>query len=572
MNNLTFRPTKIPVTNELLKQYLPLWQNNNENYLGIIDFCFRLFPNAFNPKYGVAKWARNALKEVLKYKPGMTKEDRCHVIATFREGSKTTWFAYGLVLYVILVGQYGIYWEDNLLPNINYVIYKSKTGKEARKRLLNVRISLALPTVKKYFGEIVPNIKQIRSKEAKDESNLLILPNSFVLEAIGINQPIRGANVLNRRPNLVIYDDPEHLENTKTDERRENNEKDLLEETYGALSSDGMIIYIGNRVHHDDLLGKLLNNKSWHKQFYQLSNLLTKRPDEPHISEWPEKFPPEYIEKMKNWYETHDKLGYKSFLKNYYNVIPSDSDYKIKYYEGEYFRQDNINWIRYIDEYGEEKIENLYIVVGNDPAISDAKDSSNSSIVVVGFTPTKKRFVLEAYTGKMDLHDKYVNDELKVYPFAYNPDDIAKLYKRGNCEEIARKVKKYYADCVVIETAGQQKVFFIETKELLYNANMYPVMIEYVPNINKISKLKEGLLIFFELGYYYVKKNMTNIISEVETFPHSKLDTLDALFLCEKGARIPNKIEYGKVDYSVKNNTIVFESVVDENSEPWIVF
>lgn len=561
---MDIKRTRKPVTNPLLAKYLSLWQNNNEEYLGIIDFCFRLFPDVFQKKYGVAPWARQALKEVLKYHPGMTKEDRCHVIATFREGAKTTWFAFGFVLYNILIGQYGIYWENYMLPEIDYIVYKCKTGKEARKRLLNVRIALTKPTIKKIFGDIVPTIKQVRSKEAKDESNLLILPNGYIIEAIGINQPIRGANIFSKRPKLAIYDDPEHLENTKTLERRENNERDLLEETYGAIPKDGMIIYIGNKVHHDDLLGKLLKNPSWHKQFYQLSNLYTKRPDEPHISAWEEKFPVEYIEKMKRWYESHPKLGLQSFLKNYYNIIQSETDYKLKFYEGEYFRKNETNWIRYRDENGNVKIENCYIVVGNDPAISEAKTSSNSAIAVVAFTPSKKRFVLETYTGKMDLHDKYPDDN-RIYPFAYTDEELKQVIKRGNCEEIARKVKKYNADAVVIETAGQQKVFFLETKELLYKANLYPTMIEYVPNIDKVSKLKEGLLIFFELGYYYIKKYMEDIIGEVNTFPYSKLDTLDALYLCERGARIPEVVSYNEYPV-VKSKPSIIRS-----EEAWIV-
>lgn len=559
---------KIPENKELLK-YLPIWQNNNNNHLGIVDFCFRLFPNAFDIKYGVAPWAVNALKKVLYYEPNMTKEDRCHVIATFREGSKTTWYAYGFVLYVLLVGQYGIYWENNLLPEIDYIVYKCKTGREAKKRLLNVRVSLGSTEVTKLFGNVTPTFRQVRDKEAKDESNLLILPNKYILEAIGINQPIRGANIFNKRPKFALYDDPEHLENTKTQERRESNENDLLEETFGAVTDDGLLVYIGNKVHSDDLLGKLLVNNSWNKQFYQLSNYYTKNANEEEISAWAAKFSVKKIEKMRKWYESHPRLGIKAFQKNYYNIIRADTDYKVKYHNGKYFRDKGINWIEYDTPSG-KKIENIYVTVGNDPAISSAKKSSDAVVSVVGITPSHKRFVLEQMGGKLDLHDSYYEQYNPVYPLAIDPVDIAKIKKRGSCEEITRMCIKYKADNVVIETAGQQRVFFIETKHKLEEVGIYIPMIDSVPNEEKIAKLKEGVLIYFEQGLYYMRDYMNELSNEVITFPYSKLDRLDSLYLCEVGLRAPKKLDYHplKDDYI---STEYNKSIVSAQSEGWIV-
>ena len=133
-----------------LTPFLQRWQSNNSKRdMGMIRFIFDLYElnrrkdypvliRDFKPKYGVAPWALDALYEYFVYEPGMTKEDRCHAFATYRGGSKTTWFSFFLPIYETLVGQYGIYFNDTLFPEVDYQVLKGKTGKEAKKRLMNI--------------------------------------------------------------------------------------------------------------------------------------------------------------------------------------------------------------------------------------------------------------------------------------------------------------------------------------------------------------------------------------------------------------------------------------------------
>jgi len=63
---------------------------------------------------------------------------------------------------------------------------------------------------------------------------------------------------------------------------------------------------------------------------------------------------------------------------------------------------------------------------------------------------------------------------------------------------------------------------------------------------------------------------MNELSNEVITFPYSKLDRLDSLYLCEVGLRAPKKLDYHplKDDYI---STEYNKSIVSAQSEGWIV-
>jgi len=558
------KPLRInPYSNELL-QYIPRWQNNNKRYLGIYAFATDLFPTIVNPKYGIAPWAANALRTTLFFENGMSKEDRCHVIQTYRGGSKTTWFSFILELYNILVGQYGIYWEDCLLPAAEYQVIKSKTGKEAKKRLFNISNALNQAQVKQLFGELKPSFKAVKDRDGKDTGDLVILTNGYILEGSGIEQPTRGANILGKRIDLLDFDDPENRENTQTPERRETNRKEVMEESFGAVEDDGMIIYIGNKIHQDDTIGKLMNpdNKAWKKQFYtytikRINNRIYNgigdmENEEP---EWKQRYTIDDCKKRMEWFISQPELGgVKGFFKEYYNRIKSDEDYKVNIYEAEVINKYGHNWLVFTDLEGKKTYKNCYIVIGNDPAISEAKKSSDAVIVANAFTSDKKRYILEISKGKYDLRDRYYNEEIKPVTLALSKDELLNVKRKGSVEEVVRMVLKYKADGIVIEVAGQQRAFFNEVKLLLDKINiMIPVM-PYVPSINKVTKLKGELLIYWEAGMYSIKKEMTVLKNEIDTFPDNKLDTLDAIHLTEQIKMMPRFVQFD-------------ETIVDRNAK-----
>ena len=559
--------------NNELYQYLPRWLDNTDiDNMGVFNFLYDMWEinrqlgyppliKDFFPQYGAPPWAREALYEYYTWEEKMTKEDRCFAWATFREGTKTFHASFLMPLYEILVGQYGMFFDGHMLPEMDYQVFQNKNAGEAKKRLMNISSFLNHPLVHRLFGDLKPGFKHIKQKEAKDSGELLILTNKYIIQGLGIMQPTRGLNLFQMRPKKIVYDDVQNNENTVTPERRSKCDKDVMEESFGAVANEGSILYIGNKIHEDDTIGKLLSeeNTKWKKKFFTLT--VRKDPDgsihpgvgdlDNEIPAWSGRDTIEAIKKKKDWFEAQPKLGgLRGFLKEYYNIIKNDANYFIKYHEALYLHAFGLNWLVFIKPDGTKEYLNVHIVVSNDPAISTRKDSSNSVISAVAFDAFHRRFILEQRIGKFDIHDRYADGRKRVLP--KTPDDIANLTRRGNVELVCEAVQRYHCNDVVIETFGQQGTFFNEVvSKLNEELFLFPTVMPYTSAMPKIDRDKECPLAYFENGLYYMRPEMGMLRVEVDTFPHSKLDCLDSLHLAEQLAQFPISVPYNPLGVQI---------------------
>jgi hypothetical protein len=601
--------------NELIP-YFARWQcNNSPDDLGIVRFFFDLYeinkslygkyPNYvplvrdFNPKYGVAPWAREALAEYFYWEEGMTKDDRCFAYATFREGTKTTWFSYFLVIYETLIGQFGIYYKDQLLPEVDYQILRSKTGGEAEKRLMAISSFYNKDIVQYFFGDLKPSFQEVKLKDAKDTTKLLILRNSHIFHASGIDQPVRGANILQARPKKVTFDDVQTRENVKTPGRRQQVDMEVIQETFPGLHEKGSLIYIANKTHEDDTLGKLLDerNKQWKKQFHTLT--IKKNIDgtiEPgtgdldhEVPAWPARDTIESIRKRKEWFLGQPKFGgLRGYLKEYYNIIKTDVNYQIKWHNATYMHKFGVNWLVFDTTNGKEYV-NCRIIISVDPAISKNKTASNSDAVIsaVAFTPDRRRYVLQSSAGKFDTFDEYIDPSQAPEILAVESRDMANVRKRGSCAEAARYFINYHADGMVVETEATQLIFLQVIQKILNQLGYKPTIMPHSDRSeSKEEKNRACPLIYFEEGLYYFREGMTREENEIITFPNNKQDFVDTLRLAEQLYRLPKHISYNplgihnvaveeelknKYNYVVKMEKIKEPGRLTTDYESWVV-
>jgi len=487
----------------------------------------------------------------------MTKEDRCHVFATHREGSKTIWFSLFSPIYDMLVGQYGIYCNNILLPEIDYQILRAKNNKEGKKRILNIANLLRKPIIKELFGDVNPSFKQVKEKEGKDTGDLMILPNGYIFECSGIDQPSRGLNLFSVRPKKIVFDDVQNRENTKTQDRRDQIDAEVMQESFGAVADDGAMYYIGNKVHASDTLGRLLDekNKVWKKHFYTLT--VMKKPDgtilpgvgdlEKETPGWAKRYTMARIKKIRDWYESQPEMGgIKGFLKEYYNRIVSDADYKIMYHYAKYARLNNINWLIFNREGQQPEYRNVYIVVALDPAISERKGSSDAVVSVVAVDSKKRRYILEQKFGKWAQKDTYVDLSLKpLRGFALTPQELTDVKRIGSSHECIRMALKYSADAVNIEVAGQQRTFFLEFQEAAQIVGWHGIMRpEPAPSEGKVEKLTQVPLTYVESNLYYLRESMVELKNDIIAFPDCRKDRLDSLYLAEQVIQFPKDVSY----------------------------
>lgn len=546
---------KMPPNKELLK-YLPRWMSNNSpDDLGIIRFGFEMFPEALKRDYGVAGWVKPALYQVLAYHPSHTKIDRSHAICTYREGSKSTWFSKILPLYFLLVGQYGIYHNNYILPEMDYIRIRAKNEDDATKKLDRVLMEFTNDRVLRLFGRLEPTLKETKDKRLKNTSKFIILLNGYILQALGLNQPSRGANIKDRRPSFDIDDDVENKENTKSDSARKYNYNEILGEQFGGLDKDGITVYIGNFVHSECIMKHLqdVDNTSWTKQFHTATYLDEEGTER---SDWERRFSVSYWRKLEKWYEKQPKLGgRRTFFMEYYNKIISEHDYKIIYFDAEYRKKYGHNWlVASVNEQGQwvQEWMNCNIIVSTDPAISTASGSSDGVVTVTAFCSDKKRRVIDCSLAKFDIRDRYYNDDLRPKIIARTREELSNVKRKGGVEETVRKIIEYDANGFVIENAGQQLAWFNDTREILERLNIHIPGLPYHPTDDKDYKLQTGLLNLFAAGLYEIKETMPfckQVIDQIQTFPDNKKDILDALHNAEKLGRCPSVYSLNAMGY-----------------------
>ncbi len=570
-------PTRKPVLNPELIRWLPRWMTNNSpSDLGFIRFGFDLFPKTLIRDYGLADWVRPTMYKVLTFEPGMTKIDRAWAICTSRDFSKTTWMAKILPLYLMLVGQYGIYYKGQYaLPEADYIRLRAKTQEKAEEKLTNVTVEFSNPDVISLFGDLRPTMKEIRDDKLKNQAKLMILRNGYIFQGQGLNQPSRGANLRDKRPKVDINDDVENKENTKTHTMRNYNAKEVLGEQFGGLDMQGLTVYIGNFVHQECLMAKLQKPTSgWNRLFFQASYLDPKTGQEK--SGWSKRYTLNYIRRLGKWYEGQTDLGgYKIFRMEFYNEIVSDKDYQILYWQGDYFTKRGMNFIRINDGDDKYRIIRVFTVVSGDPAISTKDNSSDGVASTMCFGADGMRYIQDLSLAKFDITDRFYDLSKKPLVLAMSAEEMQNVKRPGLVSEMGRQIVKWNADAFVLENAGQQLAWYNDLVEDI----LRPLKIEipglpYHPVDEKVYKLETGLMNHISGGKYFLRKDMpfcAMAVSQINTFPENKMDILDTWHNGEKMGRKPVDIQFNIANQPVTKAKKSYYDNLPKDCEAWVV-
>ncbi len=235
----------------------------------------------------------------------------------FRGSAKSTIFTLSYPIWAILGKQ-----------QKKFVIILGETQRQAKQHLVNIRKELESNELLK--SDLGP------FKEIEDEwgSYSLVIPKyNARITAASMEQTIRGMRHNQYRPDLLICDDIEDLNNVKTKEGRDKVYNWIAGEVVPAGDHNTRIIFIGNLLHEDSLLmrikGKIINK--------ELDGYFTEIPliDSNDNITWPGKFPD-----MKSIEKEKKKIGDEiSWQREYMlKIIPSSE------------RAIHQEWIKYYDE------------------------------------------------------------------------------------------------------------------------------------------------------------------------------------------------------------------------------
>ena len=326
----------------------------------------------------------------------------------------------------------------------------------------------------------------------------------------GTGQQLRGIKHGNQRPTLIILDDPEDENNTKTSEAMESNLRWLLQSAVPSLDpTKGRIAIIGTPIHQRCIVETLKDMQGW-------NNLLYKPNLDTNEALW-ESWQP--IKKLKQKKEELESINRVSvFYREYMCEVVGDEDQLfreeyINYYDGKIYRDEKGNSflsLSSIDNSSTEEDRPVNVFMGVDPASSTRQTADYSTIVTVAIDEKGNRFVLPYYRKR-------------ATPMAL-------------AESIIEYFKLYSPEKVRIESVGYQEMLREYVKVRCEEKNIFipGLEIKEIPRNSKSMRL-ETMEPYFAQGKFYMRKDMQELKDELLLYPRGKHDDLlDGLYYATK--------------------------------------
>lgn len=389
------------------------------------------------------------------------------------------------------------------------ILLVSKTRGHAKMMLETIKQTLDTQEFRYLFGDWG---EATARSWTRDE---ITLKDGTKIMCRGTGQQVRGIQENFLRPTLVIFDDPEDEENTKTAERMEDNLKWALQGLKPGLDKDrGRFVVIGTPQHQRCMIFTLRDDytEEWHTLHYAAIT-------EEGESLWPELHPLDELEAEKQAAEEAGRLSY--FYREYLCEVISDEERTFddwNWWEGS-FKRDGLSQpyleITHLGEGRTSKAEKLEtpkkvpinVFMGVDPASSTNKNADASVIMAVAIDEENNRYILPYWRGR------------------------EKPFQVGRA--VIREYKKYRALLTRVESTGYQEML----RQFLHeeaDVTIPGLSIKEVPRSKKSSRL-EGMQPMFADGKVYIQKSMRALTDELLTYPGGKHDdTLDALYYATK--------------------------------------
>ena len=406
------------------------------------------------------------------------------------------------------------------------IVLVSRTQDHATKLLGTLKDVLDYSeTFRSMFGYWGINSARIWTKtevELKDGSMIICK---------GTGQQLRGIKHGNQRPTLIIVDDPEDENNTKTSEAMEGNLRWLLQSAVPSLDPiKGRIAIIGTPIHQRCIVETLKDMKGW-------KNMLFKPNLDKNIALWEDWQPLAKLKKKKEELESINRVSV--FYREYLCEVVGDEDQLFKeayiqYYEGKLEYEDNNAYLRITNLKGEDcdELRPINIFMGVDPASSTRQTADFSVVVTVAVDKDGNRFVLPYYRKRA------------------TPMTVA--------EAILNQVKIYKPDKTRIESVGYQEMLreYIRTRCEEEGLFIPGLEIKESPRTSKSSRL-ETMEPYFAQNKFYMKKNMEELRDELLMYPRGKHDDLlDGLFYATKGIYTPSHTNTDKVKEKTRSSLL----------------
>lgn len=310
------------------------------------------------------------------------------------------------------------------------------------------------------------------------------------IEAYGKGSSIRGLSWGQLRPQVLIGDDLQDLEDSKSEVTLEKDWEWFLSDVK-FLAKYGRIFLIGNNLGKKCIIERVIDSKD----NLDFESLRLAAIDDDGNPTWPERFSKEFLEREKQQFGALGKLEIWYRERMCLAIAPETQKFKREYFK---FYQE------------EELPEKFDIDITIDPAISKRKEACNTAIVAVAKNRnTPNWYVLDYKAEKYDP-GQLIDATFKMF------DELKKLYPNAFI--------RVYVEGVAYQEA--LKYFF---EEEMRRRKVFVFLDTFIDKTDKEQRIL-GLVPLFKVGVIYLRARMTELMEEALLFPVGKtVDIIDGL-------------------------------------------
>lgn len=400
-------------------------------------------------------------------------------IVAFRDSSKSTIAATAYPLWAILGKQAK-----------KYVLIFCKTQGQAKQALRNIRDEAEQNDIlKKDLGPFQE--EQETGKNGEWSSTTLVFSNTGArIKVASVDEGIRGLRHKQHRPDLIVCDDVEDINSTRTRESRDKTYKWLRGDVIPGGSKHTRLIVIGNLLHEDSLLMRLKEDVEENRAsgIFMEFPLIT----ESGKCLWPGKYPDkESLEAQK--IEVGNEISWqREFL---LNIVP-DVDQVI-----------HQEWIQYYSDLPQKDKRFARVCIGIDLAVSQKTTAD--------------------YTAMVSAQVYWFDGEVYIYIL---PNLVNKRMTSPQLIEECKLIHNHFTETdgwpkFIVEDAGQQKgiLQFLEKEDLEVQG--------FSPGqTDKRARLAMAALKINSGHVLFPKKGCKELISQLTNFGMAKHDDLSDAF------------------------------------------